>query len=320
MQYSTARRFFEAFDVKTAKLETVTGERPGLWLYIHGPTHHWAISAAREAGRLLPAAEAFSTVRALLEGSFADYPATRLAAAWEAAIYPDHGWGGKEGQVTDRLFRKKYEFARDEGRVILQEALTAIASRIVVDPTKGVPIIVFNPLSWPQTGPVKAVAPSWVPAYLVHDAEGRPASMQATPAKVRPARTWTWASPIWVRRAAIRVHRHRCPRPRLQDLLSSGKGSSPLTVPSAGPSRSAPRGRSRATSTASRLAPGGVAGLYDKELGREVLDTRKFLGFEVFTMRSVGNGAGEFGRVQQPTMEGFDSLGRHKPVWQLRPR
>jgi alpha-mannosidase len=65
------------------------------------------------------------------------------------------------------------------------------------------------------------------------------------------------------------------------------------------------------------LAPGGVAGLFDKELGREVLDTRKFLGFEVFTMRSVGSGAGEFGRVQQPTMEGFDTVARHKPVWRL---
>ena len=70
MQYSTARRFFESIDVKTAKLDTITGERPGLWLYIHGPTHHWAITAAREAARLLPAAEAFGTVRDLLEGNF----------------------------------------------------------------------------------------------------------------------------------------------------------------------------------------------------------------------------------------------------------
>jgi alpha-mannosidase len=65
------------------------------------------------------------------------------------------------------------------------------------------------------------------------------------------------------------------------------------------------------------LGPGGLAGLFDKELGREVLDTRKFLGFEVFTMRSVGNGAGEFGRVQQPTMEGFDKMSRHRPAWHL---
>ncbi len=220
MQYSTARRFFEAFDVKTAKLETVTGERPGLWLYIHGPDpslgHH---RRPAKPARLLPAAEAFSTVRALLEGSFARYPAARLAAAWEAAIYPDHGWGGKEGQVTDRLFRKKYEFARDEGRAMLQEALTAIASRIAVDPTKGVPIIVFNPLSWPQTGPVRAVAPSWVPAYLVHDAEGRPARMQATPARPSGSDLDVSNSQSGSAGQPFEFIADRRPRPRLQDLF-----------------------------------------------------------------------------------------------------
>jgi alpha-mannosidase len=34
-------------------------------------------------------------------------------------------------------------------------------------------------------------------------------------------------------------------------------------------------------------------------------------------MRSVGSGAGEFGRVQQPTMEGFDKLSLHNPTWTL---
>jgi alpha-mannosidase len=60
-----------------------------------------------------------------------------------------------------------------------------------------------------------------------------------------------------------------------------------------------------------------VAGIFDKELGCEILDTRKFNGFEVFTMRSAGNGAGEFGRVQQPTMEGFDQMSRRRPAWHL---
>ncbi|HYA49378.1 MAG TPA: hypothetical protein VEG35_06730, partial [Burkholderiales bacterium] len=143
MRYSSARRFFEAFDAKTAKLDTITGERPNLWLYIHGPTHHWAISAAREAGALLPAAETFSTLRALVEGSFQDYPAARFEAAWQAAIYPDHGWGGKEGQITDRLFRKKYEFARDEGRDMLYLALAGIASHIATKPGLGLPVVVF---------------------------------------------------------------------------------------------------------------------------------------------------------------------------------
>ncbi len=63
------------------------------------------------------------------------------------------------------------------------------------------------------------------------------------------------------------------------------------------------------------LAPGGIRKLTDKTLRRDILNTEKFLGFEVFTMRSVGNGAGEFGRVQQPTMEGFDRLSLHGTAW-----
>jgi alpha-mannosidase len=316
MQYSTARKFFEAIDVGTAQLETITGERPNLWLYIHGPTHHWAITAAREAARLLPAAEAFGTVRALFEGSFASYPAKRLQAAWQAEIYPDHGWGGKEGQVTDRLFRKKYEFARDEGQALLNDALMAIAGRISVDRAKGTPIVVFNSLSWPVTGPVRAVAPSFGPAYGIYDAAGRPALIQMK-------RAGSSGSDLEMGRG-----RYEAPRQTFEfiatDVPALGyktyylRKREPITGDVVG----------AVTDRASRptlendfyrvtLAPGGIAGLFDKELGREVLDTRKFLGFEIFTMRSVGSGAGEFGRVQQPTMEGFDALGRHKPAWHL---
>ncbi|MCK7477289.1 MAG: hypothetical protein M0C28_07165 [Candidatus Moduliflexus flocculans] len=229
-----------------------------------------------------------------------------MSAAWQAAIYPDHGWGGKEGQVTDRLFRKKYEFARDEGRAVLLDSLTAISGRIAVDPTKGVPIVVFNTLSWARDG-ARDRSPVFARIRISRRRRGG-----GIPAAHSDRTGWH----LCRRRSSARVHSLRCPRSRLQDLLPQTNGA-PTPAPFSGPSRARRRGRSRTTSTASRLAPGGVASLYDKELGREVLDTRKFLGFEVFTMRSVGNGAGEFGRVQQPTMEGFDSLGRHKPVWHL---
>jgi alpha-mannosidase len=315
MQYSSAREFFEAIDVKTAKLETVTGERPGLWLYIHGPTHHWAITAAREAARLLPAAEAFSTVRALLEGGFASYPAKRLEAAWAAEIYPDHGWGGKEGQVTDRLFRKKYEFARDEGRTVLQDALGWIAGGVATVPGKGMPIVVFNPLSWAQTGPVSVIVPARDRNYHIFDTDGRPARMQAKPARTSgsdldPAEGRYAAAGQPLEFMAV-------------DVPALGYKTYYLrkTEPPAGPVSGAVTGPPLRTVETDfyriSLVPGGISSLYDKELGREVLDTRKFLGFEVFTMRSVGNGAGEFGRVQQPTMEGFDKTGRLEPVWHL---
>ena len=50
------------------------GERPDVWLYIHGPSHQRALKAPREGSRLLTAAEKFATFDALQQGSFKDYP------------------------------------------------------------------------------------------------------------------------------------------------------------------------------------------------------------------------------------------------------
>ena len=47
------------------------------------------------------------------------------------------------------------------------------------------------------------------------------------------------------------------------------------------------------------------------------MNTAKFLGGEVITMRSFGNGAGEFDAVQQPDMEGFDKTSSHAVDWTL---
>jgi alpha-mannosidase len=305
MEYSSARRFFEALDVKGAKFDTITGERPNLWLYIHGPTHHWAVSAERAAGVLLPAAETFSTIRALLYGRYDNYPAARLNAAWEAAIYPDHGWGGKEGQITDRLFRKKYEFARDEGLDILWGALTAIARRVKTQTRAELarPIVVFNPLSWARTDPVDCRIPA-DGAFRIIDASGKDVAFQVLPASDR-----------------------QVPGPSLVEFVADnvpglGYKTFYMIFDAAPAERGAGSVKTDTTSEPDiienafyriKLAPGGVKSVFDKELGREVLETGKFLGFEIFTMQSVGNGAGEFGRVQQPTMEGFDRLSAQKP-------
>jgi alpha-mannosidase len=300
MRYSSARRFFEALDTGTAKLDTITGERPNLWLYIHGPTHHWAVSAGREAGVFLPAAETFSTIRALLDGSFRDYPVDRLEAAWMAAIYPDHGWGGKEGQITDRLFRKKYEFARDEGRQILGTALTAIAGQVKTRAGQGIPIVVFNPLSWSRTDPVVCRVPVGNGPFRVTGPAGEDIAFQVLPAACdQPPGT------VRIEFAAL-------------DVPALGYQTFYVVAGVPPKSKNAARVQANVVENAFyriELAPGGLKSVFDKELGREVLDAGKFLGFEIFTMRSVGNGAGEFGRVQQPTMEGFDKLSLHAPAW-----
>jgi len=73
------------------------------------------------------------------------------------------------------------------------------------------------------------------------------------------------------------------------------------------------------------LVPGGIKSIFDKKQNRELLDTGKFLGGEVFTMLSVaennrgdGTDAGEFGRVPLPVMDAsFDRVATYKPEWKL---
>ena len=208
MMYSPAAQFFDELAGADAAFDEVSGERPNLWLYIHGPTHHRAITAQREAGSLLPAAEIFNTALALLEGGFAGYPEKELDEAWLAAIYPDHGWGGKEGQVTDRLFLKKYEFARDAGRRLLRNAIGKIAGRVATAADRGIPVVLFNSLSWDRTLPVTVDVPSARVNWQVVDGEGRqmPAQFLPRPRARRSSRLEFIARDV--------------PGPGLQDILS----------------------------------------------------------------------------------------------------
>jgi alpha-mannosidase len=64
------------------------------------------------------------------------------------------------------------------------------------------------------------------------------------------------------------------------------------------------------------LGQGGLRSIYDKELKKELIDATKFEAGEVFTMQSVGNGAGEFDKIQQPSMEGFAQSGDHPAHWE----
>ncbi|MBM3295173.1 MAG: alpha-mannosidase [Candidatus Aminicenantes bacterium] len=312
MGYSSARAFFEGLAAGAPKFDAVKGERPNLWLYIHGPTHHWAIAAQREAGRLLPAAETFATIDALLGGSFANYPGRALNEAWLSAVYPDHGWGGKEGQVTDRLFRKKYEFARDAGRSVVEAAAGRIAARIETHPGQGRAVAVFNALSWPRTDPVAVTLLRPTGELIIADAKGEKMPYQfLPPSSGQPDGT-----------VRVEFIAKNVPAVGYKTFYVGEAGGGAAVRPEA-PNPPAPLGPAFQEFENDFykiiLAPGGLKSIFDKTLGREILNTEKFLGFEIFTMQSVGNGAGEFGRVQQPTMEDFDKLSLHHPEWRLEP-
>ena len=67
MKYSTAEMFFSVMDDPHVQARKIAGERPNLWLYIHGPAHYDETLDKRRAAVALPAAEFFSTVQRLTE-------------------------------------------------------------------------------------------------------------------------------------------------------------------------------------------------------------------------------------------------------------
>lgn len=306
IELGTASTFIESFRNSGAEIPSITGERPAVWLYIHGPSHQKALKASREGDIYLTSAEKFATINSLLRGSFSDYPQDKLEKAWEAKIFPDHGWGGVHGDITDNLFLQKFKFARSEALSVIESSINSIASRIKIDDKKGIPVIVFNSLSWIRNDPV---------SFMIN-LEGK-----------------------HVKNLVIIDHEKNVIPTQLSDLKRDNKGFIRAVtlhfiannVPSLGYKTFYIKERkytkvTTVTSTPSYIenqfysinfASGGLKQIFDKELNKDLINSEKFLAGEVFTMKSEGNGAGEFSDIQQPTMEGFDKTGNYEAVWEL---
>ncbi len=456
MRYSTARTFFDSISSAKSHLNTVTGERPNVWMYIHGPTHHHMISAKRDAAVLLPEVEMFQMVKCLLDGSFQSYPEKSLNKAWMSEIYLDHGIGGNNGNITDEIFKNKELYAKHTAQRILHFALLSIASRVRITDPNSKRVVVFNGLAWKRSSPV--VVPIRLNPkghYLLKDPEGLNVPFQFTtldqpseinvatramgahayasswmpgygPEKVIDGRWWNavsdrWVSsntttPQWViidfgktriidhvtirhegaagifndvdedNTADFRIMGTNSPDEPWINLVPPVTGNrsvytsvrfSPrsirylcvyITRPASRPNqparifevcayeknvqetphpifiadntpaigysaytfKSVTHGSKPVSSDVQAndkqfqnrfyrimLASGGVKSVYDMSLKRELLNTGKFLGFEVFTMQSVGTGAGEFGEMQMPTMQGFDKLSNYPSKWRI---
>lgn len=303
--YATADDFFRTLDRSTSRLPVKQGERPNVWLYIHGPSHEKALTASRQGDIWLPAAEKMAACRALLSGTFAAYPAQRLEEAWEAKIYPDHGWGGNGGISTDNTFRRKFDFALSEARQIVDTEARFLASSVKTSAAKGRPIVLFNPLSFSRTVPVEVdvhFEPGYAAWLALSDAEGRPVDVQL-------ADISTYADGT-IEKARLHF--------TARDIPSTGLNTYYLSpAEPTQPQQKAGPGGVENNFYQIELAAGGIRQIYDKAFGCPLLQTEKFLGGEVITMRSVGNGAGEFDAVQQPDMEGFDKTSAHALPWKL---
>ena len=306
IKYATLDKFFNQIRKSTRELPSILGERPNVWIYIHGPSHHWALDHSRKADILLPAAEKFALADALVNGSYSRYPVDLFNDAWESKIYPDHGWGGKGGRSTDDIFLLRFADAHEKARRILERSLLSLASKVATQDQNGVPVMVFNSLSWKRTGLVKCVVrfdPGKARSIRVFSKNGNEIPVQL--GKV------TYDNIGYLRSAEINFI--------ASDIPSVGFDTYYLK-PSE--EKFSPDDRSFHKVIENRfyraeLSSGGISSLVDKALNKELIEPGFFRAGEVFTMKSEGNGAGEFDAVQQPEMEGFDRTGDHHPEWRM---
>ena len=241
----------------------------------------------------------------MVENSFSSYPANELSEAWESAIYPDHGWGGNKGDITDRYFRDRLEFARDRGQALLDKSLTSIAQHINFKKEYRQAVTVFNPLSWERTDPVVLtldVEGQPNTHYKIIDADGNEIPYQFTDCPY----TGNKDEVITITFVAEKVPALGYKTYYLTEgALPAGNENIPSALPAY---------ENRYYKVV--FGDGGIESLYDKELKKEFFRNDKFSGGELFAMQSVGNDAGEFTDVQQPTMEGFDRLRNYRQQWQ----
>lgn len=297
--HSTAEKFMDAAVTTGADFPAIMGERPAVWLYIHGPSHYEALKAGRSAGRLLPAAEKMASIRSLIMDNWNIYPQEEFTKAWESAIYPDHGWGGKNGDITDQTFLDKFREADQFAKTIIDESTKDIAGNIQFTP-QGTPLVIFNSLTWERTDPVEVTLSFPDKAFKgisLRDYHGNVVTFQTCGQD-------EYYPSGYLKSANITFIAENVPSMGYQTyyVLASKKlaGKKPEILAAE---------LYETEHYRIKFGKGGIESLFDKDLQKEILKTDQFMAGDLFSMRSVGNGAGEFSDIQQPDMEGFEKPG-----------
>ncbi len=295
LQHSTAEEFLGKVNVPESKFDSISGERPDLWLYIHGPAHYEAIKAKKAAAVSLPAAEMFSAINGIVNADQSIYPMAELTKGWLKSIYPDHGWGGKHGEITDSIYRASLEEGNALGVKILKESWTALSSRIDLKNPNS--ILVYNDLSWIRTGIASVdISAQKDSDWIITDLHGK-----TIPSKLT----------IKGNQKTIIFVAEEIPSVGYKTFYLK-KGVTPTD-----PSIIAGSNFYENQFYSVELGAGGLTRLFDKALGKNILNTTKYAGGDLLSMGYSGNGAGEFVQVTPTNMEDFETLSIKRANWRL---
>jgi len=283
MRLSTAEQYFNTVEKDDSEFQKVYGERPNLWLYIHGTAHHKMYSDKRRAAVVLPSAEILSSVADQILNDGEKYPSKDFFRAWMASIYPDHGIGGYKGNITDSIFADSLHVAKVIGEEKLKEVSNRFANNIN---TKKGNIIVFNDLLWNRNDVVQYSLTGDLEKskFMFSDSKGVNIPYQITKGNNGEKYVCFIANVPSLGYSTIDV-----------DKTNDKKVIS-----------SVPQNIKQGDNFYNGeyydvvLGNGGIVSLYDKELGREIAKKDKYALGDILSIEYTGNGAGEFVQIKQP--------------------
>jgi alpha-mannosidase len=179
-ELGTARDFFSDFEKKMPSLKLPTWNGELYFQYHRGvfTTQAETKRRIRRSEETMLNAEKLASL-ALLDGR--PYPQEEMNRAWKRLLF-DHFHDIMPGSgigVNYLDARRNLRDVRRAGHEIIDQSLSEIAARINTQ-GNGVPVLVFNPLSWPRTDVVELEAQLPGPAkqIVASDSSGKPAKSQ----------------------------------------------------------------------------------------------------------------------------------------------
>ena len=94
-------------------------------------------------------------INCLLENSFITYPTKEIEDGWKHILYQDHGFGGGNGHITDKVFGNAMKKGYEISNALRSRALENITKYINVKETEGISVVVFNPTNHTLTDTVQ---------------------------------------------------------------------------------------------------------------------------------------------------------------------
>jgi len=270
-------------------IETLKGDWPLSWAYYDEPGNREGLLMGREGHNRLLTAERLHTVLGQVAG-FENYPVKTLQEAWRANCWPDHGWGGNRGILTDANYVESYRQSRKLAEELLSGAGSRVARMVRVGSASQMRVVVFNPLSWARTDIVRFSfeLPSGWSSFLLRDESGKQIPCQTVSGprgRVEALFLAEGVPSLGYRTYCLEAS--ALPAPAQHSLTGDTMENEHLRI---------------------QMGAGGMRSLYDKRLRVELLRTDKFFGGEVLQFTAPGLAWEDTERV---TMEHFDKTSNH---------